>query len=302
VLGLPLGLLGARNITPHVTIYAASRFILNALRGVSELVFALIFVSAVGLGPFPGILALALHNAGMLGKFYAEAIEAIDPGPVEALQATGANWIQIIVFAIIPQVTPHFITYNMYRFEVSIRSATVLGLVGAGGIGFYLISSIRLFDYQETAIVLIIIVLLVVITDYLGTRLRALREAQGMDPVTKDALVALGYRVFRETFDLVAVRHLDDGKRFHARIEAHGEPIVPRGAEIDVHIDYPVERGRGHRSRAESEGIAIEMEALLDSIKRAKPSRDAPGFMACPTCGKEMASHLFDAHLKLTHQ
>lgn len=173
VLGLPLGLLGARNITPHTTIYAASRFILNALRGVSELVFALIFVSAVGLGPFPGILALALHNAGMLGKFYAEAIEAIDPGPVEALQASGANWIQTIVFAIIPQVTPHFITYNMYRFEVSIRAATVLGLVGAGGIGFHLISSIRLFDYRETAIVLIIIVFLVVITDYLGARLRS---------------------------------------------------------------------------------------------------------------------------------
>lgn len=173
VLGLPLGLLGARNITPHVTIYAISRFILNSLRGVSELVFALIFVSAVGLGPFPGILALALHNAGMLGKFYAEAIEAIDPGPVEALQATGANWTMTIVYAIIPQVTPHFITYNMYRFEVSIRAATVLGLVGAGGIGFHLISSIRLFDYQETALVLIIIVLLVVITDYLGSRLRA---------------------------------------------------------------------------------------------------------------------------------
>lgn len=173
VLGLPLGLLGARNITPHLIFYGIARFILNALRGVSELVFALIFVSAVGLGPFPGILALALHNAGMLGKFYAEAIEATDPGPVEALQASGANWIQTIVFAIIPQVTPHFITYNMYRFEVSIRAATVLGLVGAGGIGFHLISSIRLFDYQETAVVLIIIVLLVVITDYSGTRLRA---------------------------------------------------------------------------------------------------------------------------------
>lgn len=173
VVGLPLGLLGARNITPHVTIYGISRFILNSLRGVSELVFALIFVSAVGLGPFPGILALALHNAGMLGKFYAEAIEAIDPGPVEALQATGANWPKTIVFAIIPQVIPHFITYNMYRFEVSIRSATVLGLVGAGGIGFHLISSIRLFDYRETAVVLVIIVLLVVITDYLGARLRA---------------------------------------------------------------------------------------------------------------------------------
>jgi len=173
VLGLPLGLLGARNITPHLVIYGAARFILNSLRGVSELVFALIFVSAVGLGPFPGILALALHNAGMLGKFYAEAIEAIDPGPVEALQASGANWIQTIVFAIIPQVTPHFITYNLYRFEVSIRAATVLGLVGAGGIGFHLISSIRLFDYRETAVVLIIIVLLVVITDYLGTHLRS---------------------------------------------------------------------------------------------------------------------------------
>jgi phosphonate transport system permease protein len=147
LLGVPLGLMAARNISPHLVVYGTARFMLNSLRGVSELVFALIFVSAVGLGPFPGILALALHNAGMLGKFYAEAIESIDPGPMEALEATGASWLQIIVFAIIPQVIPHFVTYNMYRFEVSIRAATVLGLVGAGGIGFHLISSIRLFDY-----------------------------------------------------------------------------------------------------------------------------------------------------------
>jgi phosphonate transport system permease protein len=172
-LGLPLGLMAARNISPHLIVYGSARFILNALRGVSELVFALIFVSAVGLGPFPGILALALHNAGMLGKFYAEAIEAIDAGPVEALQASGASWSQTVTYAIIPQVTPHFITYNLYRFEVSIRSATVLGLVGAGGIGFHLISSIRLFDYQTTAMVLIVIVFLVVITDWAGTWLRA---------------------------------------------------------------------------------------------------------------------------------
>lgn len=173
ILGLPLGLMAARNISPHLAVYGSARFILNSLRGVSELVFALIFVSAVGLGPFPGILALGLHNAGMLGKFYAEAIEAIDPGPMEALNATGATWLQTVVYAIIPQVTPHFITYNLYRFEVSIRSATVLGLVGAGGIGFHLLTSIRLFDYQETAVVLIVIILLVVITDYLGARLRA---------------------------------------------------------------------------------------------------------------------------------
>lgn len=173
ILALPLGLMGARNISPNVVIYGTARFILNSLRGVSELVFALIFVSAVGLGPFPGVLALALHNAGMLGKFYAEAIEAIDPGPMEALQATGANWIQTIVYAIIPQITPHFITYNMYRFEVSIRAATILGFVGAGGIGFHLLTSIRLFDYRETAVVLIIIILLVVIADTLGAWLRA---------------------------------------------------------------------------------------------------------------------------------
>ena len=113
------------------------------------------------------------RDAGMLGKFYAEAIETIDPGPMEALEATGASWLQIIAFAIIPQVIPHFVTYNMYRFEVSIRAATVLGLVGAGGVGFHLISSIRLFDYRETAVVLIVIILLVVITDYLGALLRA---------------------------------------------------------------------------------------------------------------------------------
>lgn len=173
VLGFPLGLMAARNLSPHVVVYGSSRFILNALRGVSELVFALIFVSAVGLGPFPGILALALHNAGMLGKFYAEAIEAIDSGPVEALQASGARWTQVVVYAILPQVVPHFVTYNLYRLEVSIRAATVLGLVGAGGVGFHLISSIRLFDYQTTAMVLIVIVLLVVITDYLGTWIRS---------------------------------------------------------------------------------------------------------------------------------
>ena len=172
-LAIPLGFLAARNIAPHRFIYDSARLVLNALRGVSELVFALLFVSAVGLGPFPGVLALALHNAGMLGKFYAEAIEAVDTGPVEAGTATGARWSQTIVYSIIPQTIPHFITYSLYRFEVSIRAATVLGLVGAGGIGFHLISSIRLFDYQRTSMVLIAIVVLVVLTDYTGARIRA---------------------------------------------------------------------------------------------------------------------------------
>ena len=172
-IAVPLGFLAALNITPHRAVFELSRLTLNALRGVSELVFALVFVSAVGLGPFPGVLALALHNAGMLGKFFAEAIEAVDPGPVEALKATGATWSQGIVYAIVPQIIPHFVTYTLYRFEVSIRSATVLGLVGAGGIGFHLISSIRLFDYQTTSIILITIVLLTAITDFVGTKIRS---------------------------------------------------------------------------------------------------------------------------------
>jgi len=116
-------------------------------------------------------------------------------------------------------------------------------------------------------------------------------------------LLSMGYRVFRETFDLVAVRKLEDGKRFHTRIEAHGAPAIPRGAEVDVHIDYMHERERSHNhgSLAESESIAIEMESLLDFLAVAKPSRGKPGFIACPTCGKEMAGALFETHRKVTH-
>jgi phosphonate transport system permease protein len=170
---LPLGILAASNLTPHPLLYQVARFLLNTCRGVSELVFALIFVAAVGLGPFPGVLALAVHNAGMLGKFYAEAIEGVDPGPIEALEAAGANRLQMIALAILPQVLPDFVAFNLYRFEVSIRSATVLGLVGAGGIGFHLISSIRLFQYQDTAVVLIMILAMVVASDRLSSYVRS---------------------------------------------------------------------------------------------------------------------------------
>lgn len=169
---LPLGILAAINVTPHAAFYHTARLVLNTCRGVSELVFALIFVAAVGLGPFPGVLALAVHNTGMLGKFYAEAIEAVDPGPIEALQAAGANLLQTIALAIVPQVLPNFVAFNLYRFEVSIRSATVLGLVGAGGIGFHLISSIRLFQYQDTSMILVVVLLLVWVTDIASSWLR----------------------------------------------------------------------------------------------------------------------------------
>jgi phosphonate transport system permease protein len=172
VLAIPLGLLAARNVSPHRALVAPTRAVLNGLRGINEFVFALAFVSAVGLGPFPGVLALAVHTAGMLGKFYADAIEGVDPGPVEGVQATGAGRLQVIRYAIVPQIMPAVVAFNLYRFEVAVRSATVLGLVGAGGIGFQLMASMRLFKYPDVATILLVILALVALTDVVSTRIR----------------------------------------------------------------------------------------------------------------------------------
>jgi phosphonate transport system permease protein len=173
LLSVPLALLGARNTTPHVLVFHATRIFLNALRSINELVFALIFVAAVGLGPFAGVLAIALHATGMLAKFCAEEIEGVDRGPVEAMQATGAGRLQVILFGIVPQVVPAFVSYAIYRFDVSIRAATILGLVGAGGLGFSLIKTMKLFKYHETATCILVIFVLVLISDWLCARIRA---------------------------------------------------------------------------------------------------------------------------------
>jgi phosphonate transport system permease protein len=173
LLSIPLALLGAVNTTPHPVVFHATRIFLNALRAINELVFALIFVSAVGLGPFAGVLAIALHATGMLAKFCAEEVEGVDKGQVEALQATGATKMQVILFAIIPQVIPAFISYAIYRLDVSIRSATVLGLVGAGGLGFSLIQTMKLFKYHQTATCILVIFVLVFVSDWICEKLRA---------------------------------------------------------------------------------------------------------------------------------
>ncbi|MEO8038251.1 MAG: phosphonate ABC transporter, permease protein PhnE [Betaproteobacteria bacterium] len=173
VLALPLTFLGARNFSPNPVLYHGVRQIFNAVRGINELVFALLFTAAVGLGPFAGVLALAIHGAGMLGKFFCDAIEEVDPGPVEALRATGARPLQIAAFAVLPQVWPSWISAGLYRFETNLRSATVLGMVGAGGIGFELVASMKLFQYEDTAICVLLILAMVMATDALASRLRA---------------------------------------------------------------------------------------------------------------------------------
>ncbi|MFC7288791.1 phosphonate ABC transporter, permease protein PhnE [Herminiimonas glaciei] len=173
VLGaIPVSFLAARNLNKNRLVYQTVRQFLNITRSINELILALIFVSAVGLGPFPGVLALALHGIGMVGKFFAESIEEIDEGPLEALRATGASPLQVIAFGVLPQVITAWIATVLYRFEVNLRQATVLGMVGAGGLGFELVNSLKLFKYQETATCIVVVTLMVVVADTLSSRLR----------------------------------------------------------------------------------------------------------------------------------
>ncbi|OGQ33554.1 MAG: phosphonate ABC transporter, permease protein PhnE [Deltaproteobacteria bacterium RIFCSPHIGHO2_12_FULL_43_9] len=172
IISLPISFLAARNICGDGWLVRTMTFLFNADRSIDALILALFFVSAVGLGPFPGVLALAIHSIGMLGKLFAEAIEGVDKGPIEALESVGASKLEIIRWAILPQAIPYFISYTLFRFELNIRVAIVLGVVGAGGIGFLLVQYMRLFQYQSVTIVVGVILVLVMGIDGLSTRLR----------------------------------------------------------------------------------------------------------------------------------
>lgn len=171
ILSIPLGIMSSENLVPW-WVYQPTRRVMDAARAINEMVFAMIFVVAVGLGPFAGVLALFVHTTGVLAKLFSEAVEAIEPGPVEGVRALGASSLQEIIYGVIPQVLPLWISYSLYRFESNVRSATVLGMVGAGGIGVILWESMRGFMFQETAAVLIIIIISVTLLDLLSQQLR----------------------------------------------------------------------------------------------------------------------------------
>ncbi len=173
VLGAPLGVLASRNVTRNSIIFNFSKELINFLRATPDLVFALLFVVAVGLGPFAGVLALGLNTAGFLGKFYAEAMENIDPKPVEAVEASGATFLHRIAHSIFPQVLPLFNSYNLYILERNIRYSTIMGLVGAGGIGFELVMTSRMFEYRQMAAMLLIIVATIMIIDQISSYIRS---------------------------------------------------------------------------------------------------------------------------------
>jgi phosphonate transport system permease protein len=172
VLALPLGFLSARNVVGAPVFYPA-RAVLNFFRSVDTLVYALVFVAAVGLGPFPGVLAVIAYTTTSLAKLYSEAIEGIERGPVDAITATGATRLQILRFGVLPQVLPLFLSYVLYRLETNIRAATILGFVGAGGIGFYLQTYLRMIDYPAASTTLLVTVAMVILVDALSSRLRA---------------------------------------------------------------------------------------------------------------------------------
>jgi len=172
VLALPMSFAAARNTAPPWLFYAA-RSVLNVFRAVDTLVYALFFVAAVGLGPFPGVLAVVVYTAMVLAKLYSEAIEAIDPGPLEAVKATGATRLQVLRWGVLPQLVPQFLSFTLYRFETNVRAAAILGFVGAGGIGFYIQTYLRMLNYPAASTILLVLVVLVMLVDFASSKLRA---------------------------------------------------------------------------------------------------------------------------------
>ncbi|MBJ3777624.1 phosphonate ABC transporter, permease protein PhnE [Acuticoccus mangrovi] len=171
VFSVPFAILSSNNMVPWY-VYQPVRRLMDTFRAINEIVFAVLFVVAVGLGPFAGVMALFIHTTGILAKLFSEAVEAIDRGPVEGIRATGATKVQEIVFGVIPQVLPLWMSFALYRFESNVRQATVLGLVGAGGIGQVMFEAIRGFYYAETATILLVVIVTVTIVDLISQQLR----------------------------------------------------------------------------------------------------------------------------------
>ncbi|WP_416150390.1 phosphonate ABC transporter, permease protein PhnE [Salipaludibacillus sp. HK11] len=170
ILAVPVAFLAARNVTKRFSYIGKS--LLNAIRAIPELIFAIIFVAAVGIGPYAGVLAISINSIGMLGKLYAEVIESIDTSNVDAIKASGGNRIQAMWYGVLPQVIPEFSSYSIYRFEIDVRASTVLGIVGAGGIGAPLILATYQRNWEDVGMILIVVVVFVSLIDLISGKIR----------------------------------------------------------------------------------------------------------------------------------
>ena len=173
VLSIPLGLFSARNLAPNYFVYIICKTIVIFFRAIPEFIIAMILVIAIGFGAMPGVLALGLHTMGFLAKFYAEDIEHINKGPIDALKSSGATKSQIISFGVIPQILPSFVANNLYILDRNVRMATMLGIVGAGGIGYELQSSFRMFEYERVSAIIILIFITIFLIDHFSAFIRS---------------------------------------------------------------------------------------------------------------------------------
>ena len=173
VLSIPFGLFSARNLAPNYFIYIVCKTVVIFFRAIPEFIIAMILVIAIGFGAMPGVLALGLHTMGFLAKFYAEDIEHINRGPIDALKSSGATKSQIISFGIIPQILPAFVANNLYILDRNVRMATMLGIVGAGGIGYELQSSFRMFEYERVSAIVILIFFTIFFIDNFSSYIRS---------------------------------------------------------------------------------------------------------------------------------
>ena len=173
VLSIPLGLFSARNLAPNYFVYLICKTIVIFFRAIPEFIIAMILVIAIGFGAMPGVLALGLHTMGFLAKFYAEDIEHINKGPIDALKSSSATKSQIISFGVIPQILPSFVANNLYILDRNVRMATMLGIVGAGGIGYELQSSFRMFEYERVSAIIILIFVTIFLIDNLSAFIRS---------------------------------------------------------------------------------------------------------------------------------
>jgi phosphonate transport system permease protein len=176
LLAVPVSFLAARNLmgaNPITTaVYFIVRTFLNITRSIEALILAIVFVIIVGLGPFAGVMALVIHSVAALAKLYSEVIEGIDPGPIEAMRATGANWLQVVRYGVIPQIVPPFAAFTIYRWDINVRSSTIVGFVGGGGIGFYLVQWIQINQMRPVGAAVIAIAVVVMTLDYISAKLR----------------------------------------------------------------------------------------------------------------------------------
>ena len=173
VLSIPLGLFSARNLAPNYFVYLVCKTVVIFFRAIPEFIIAMILVIAIGFGAMPGVLALGLHTMGFLAKFYAEDIEHINKGPIDALKSSGATKSQIISFGVIPQILPSFVANNLYILDRNVRMATMLGIVGAGGIGYELQSSFRMFEYERVSAIIILIFVTIFLIDHFSAFIRS---------------------------------------------------------------------------------------------------------------------------------